>query len=344
VKPTLIVLTLLIAAAPAMAGPREKTYPVDCGRLWAAVRATSVPPHYNYTQLDDAERKGVVSTGSTLSGKRYLQISLSGSGDTCTLSIDGVFSGLAHNDKGDLLKRIDEALIAPAPGPNSEAQARLAVAPARSLVATERASEPSMSLTAAQSTQAGSPAQAQSPSDSGQATVALNTTSQHAGGPAAGSAGTTITLTVTAHCAKDPDPMGFISSNMYSSCKQAELNKLSGWITAELGNRHVSMVSGAENADYRLTVTLTKSMLKAGLTDFSAGTQMYEAHYELVDAAGHAAQNGSVPFQCSGNDRNGEQKFAVKLADTLAGLTTTPLTAEAPVQGPADAVAETGRK
>jgi hypothetical protein len=314
-KRTLLLLILSIAATPAVAGTREKTYPVGCDRLWAAIKATSVPPRYNYAVLDDGQRKGVVSTGSGLSGKRYLQISLAGSGDTCTLAIDGVFSGLAHDDKGDLLKRVDEALLAPT---------------AFSAVVTKPASEPVTARATAQTTRDSSPAPAASNSGSFPA--------------ATSSVGIRVALIVAAHCAKDPDPMGFISSDMYSSCKQAELNKLSGWITAEMGNDHVLLANGADGADYRLTVTLTKSMLKAGLTDFSAGTQKYEATYELVDAAGHAAQSGTVPFQCSGNDKNGEQKFAAKIADTVAGFAAGTPAAEVPGQGTTVATADTGRR
>ena len=325
-RQTLFVLTLLIAAVPAMASPREKTYGVSCDRLWDAVKATSVPPHYNDAALDDVHRKGVVSTGGGLSGKRYLQISLSGSGDACTLAVDGVFSGLAHDDKGDLLKRVDEVVLTPAPGSNSDTQTRIAVAtesPSRS------------AATTAQTTPATAPSQV--PWNPGPATPPANSTAQYADGPPAGSAATRIILTVTAHCAKDPDPIGLFSSDMYSSCKQDELNKLSGWITTQLANHHVLIADAAEAADYRLTVTLTKSMTKAGFTDFSAGTQVYEARYELADATGHLAQNGTVPFQCSGNDKNGEQKFATKIAETVAGLAIAPPT---PARTPADLAAE----
>jgi hypothetical protein len=327
---TLLFLILSIAAKPAMAGQREKTYPVGCDRLWAAIKATSVPPHYNYAVLDEARRKGVVSTGGGPSGKRYLQISLTGSGDTCTLAIEGVFSGLAHDDKGDLLKRVDEALLAAAPAFDSDAHTRVATATALSAVDTKAPSEPVTAGTTAQTMQGGSPVETASNSRS--IPAATNGVAMR------------VALTVAARCAKDPDPMGFVSSDMYSSCKQAELNKLTGWITAELGSDRVLLANGADGADYRLTVTLTKSMLKTGPTDFSAGTQKYEASYELVDAAGHAAQNGTVPFQCSGNDKNGEQKFAAKIADTVAGFVAGSPAAGVPDQGTTVAAADTGRQ
>jgi hypothetical protein len=96
-KYTVIVLALALTVSPAFAKPKEKTFPASCGRVWAAVKRATVPPHYNFAQLDDAQ-------------KRYLDITLSGTGDTCTVAIGGNYSGLVHNDKGDLFKRIEEAL------------------------------------------------------------------------------------------------------------------------------------------------------------------------------------------------------------------------------------------
>jgi len=107
----LVSMILTVASASsAIAKPKENTYPTSCDRVWAAVKLVTAPPHYNFTQLDDAQKKGIVSTGNALTGKRILDITLSGTGNTCTVAIGGVFSGLVHNDKGDLFERIKEAL------------------------------------------------------------------------------------------------------------------------------------------------------------------------------------------------------------------------------------------
>ena len=111
-KRTLIAFAILVAATPVLAKPKQKTYPASCDRVWTAVKRAATPPHYNFAQLDDAQEKGIVSMGNTMTGKRYLDITLSGSGDTCTVAVGGNFSGLAHNDKGDLFKRIEEAFTA----------------------------------------------------------------------------------------------------------------------------------------------------------------------------------------------------------------------------------------
>jgi hypothetical protein len=105
-----VLVAVALAANPALAKPKEKTYPASCDQVWAAVKTATEPPHYNFAQLDDAQKKGTISTGNTMSGKRYLDITLSGAGSTCTVAIGGNFSGLAHNDKGDLFKRIEQAL------------------------------------------------------------------------------------------------------------------------------------------------------------------------------------------------------------------------------------------
>jgi hypothetical protein len=114
-RQTFIALAVLVVASPAFAKPRLKTYQVSCDHVWAAVKIASAPPHYNFAQLDDAQKKGMISTGNDFSGKRYLDITLTGSGETCTVAVGGQYSGIAHDDKGDLYKRIDEALIAPPP-------------------------------------------------------------------------------------------------------------------------------------------------------------------------------------------------------------------------------------
>jgi hypothetical protein len=110
-----------LVAVPALAKPKTHLYPASCDRVWQAVKRTAVPPHYNFSMWDEANKKGIVSTGNNLSGKRSLDITLTGTGETCTVAVGGMFSGLIHNDKGDLFKRINEELISPTatpPGPS----------------------------------------------------------------------------------------------------------------------------------------------------------------------------------------------------------------------------------
>jgi hypothetical protein len=117
-KRMLACVLLVLVACPAFAKPKEKIYQATCDRVWAAVKIATAPPHYNFAQLDDAQKKGMVSTGNNFSGKRYLDVTLTGNENTCKVAIGGSYSGLEHNDKGDLFKRIDDALAQdPTPAP-----------------------------------------------------------------------------------------------------------------------------------------------------------------------------------------------------------------------------------
>ncbi len=110
-RPLIPALILMVAAATStLAKSNKKAYPTSCDRVWYAVKRATAPPHYNFAQLDDTQKKGIVSTGNALSGKRYLDITVSGTGSACTVAIGGSYSGLVHNDKGDLFERIKEAL------------------------------------------------------------------------------------------------------------------------------------------------------------------------------------------------------------------------------------------
>jgi hypothetical protein len=116
-KRLLIVVLLVLVTCPAFAKPKEKIYQATCDKVWAAVKIATAPPHYNFAQLDDAQKKGMISTGNNFSGKRYLDITLVGNENTCTVQVGGSYSGLEHNDKGDLFKRIDDALAQAAAAP-----------------------------------------------------------------------------------------------------------------------------------------------------------------------------------------------------------------------------------
>ncbi len=107
----ILLLTLLLVASPALAKPRTKSYPVSCDRVWKAVEAVAAAKDYSSSMLDDKRQKAQFVMGhGNWTGKRTLYLTLAGSGDSCEVAVEGVFSGLAHNDKGDLFKRIEHAL------------------------------------------------------------------------------------------------------------------------------------------------------------------------------------------------------------------------------------------
>lgn len=94
--------------------PAMRTYAASCSRVWDAAKA-AVKSHYDVLNLNDQDKSGSFTTGSVWSGVRPIAFSLDGSGESCTVSVTGHFSGLIHNDKGSLFNRIEEALeMAPA--------------------------------------------------------------------------------------------------------------------------------------------------------------------------------------------------------------------------------------
>ena len=110
------VVGLLVSSPIAFAKPKEKIFQANCDQVWGAVKKATAPPHYNFAQLDDAQKKGIVSTGNSWSGKRYLDISPTApTPDTCTVALGGQFSGITPDDNGDLFARIEEVLKSTAP-------------------------------------------------------------------------------------------------------------------------------------------------------------------------------------------------------------------------------------
>ncbi|MBZ5697872.1 MAG: hypothetical protein LAN18_04935 [Acidobacteriia bacterium] len=113
-KMPVITLILLLTASPAFAKPATKTFPASCERVWQVVESIPTGPGHPYSSsmLDDKRLKAEFVTGhGAWTGKRTLYLTLSGTGDTCEVAVEGIFSGLAHNDKGDLFKRIEQALV-----------------------------------------------------------------------------------------------------------------------------------------------------------------------------------------------------------------------------------------
>jgi hypothetical protein len=105
------VVMICVAALDAQAKPRTKSYPLSCDRVWEAVEDVAESKDYSSSMLDDKRHKAEVVTGHGIwTGKRTLYITLSGSGDTCEVAVEGTFSGITHNDKGDLFTRIEKSL------------------------------------------------------------------------------------------------------------------------------------------------------------------------------------------------------------------------------------------
>lgn len=104
---------VFVYATPAFSKPKPatRTFNAACANVWNATK-TAVKEHYDVLNLNDQDQSGSFTTGSAWTGVRPIAFSLSGTGNTCTVSVTGHFSGLIHNDKGDLFSRIGEALKA----------------------------------------------------------------------------------------------------------------------------------------------------------------------------------------------------------------------------------------
>lgn len=100
---------LLSVSAYGKPKPAIRTYDVSCADLWKAAKLT-VKTYYDVLSLNNEEQLGSFTTGSTFSGVRVLSFSLSGTGNTCAVSVTGHFSGVTHHDKQDFFSRIKEML------------------------------------------------------------------------------------------------------------------------------------------------------------------------------------------------------------------------------------------
>lgn len=105
-----VILSLLVLpSAEAKPHPKTHNYAASCEKVWAAAKL-AVKEQYDVLSLNDQERSGAFQTGNAWTGVRALGFSLSGTGDSCTISITGHFSGLIHNDKGDFFERVQSHL------------------------------------------------------------------------------------------------------------------------------------------------------------------------------------------------------------------------------------------
>ena len=107
-----IPLLIVVLATVASAKPRTKIYPAPCERVWKAVE-TIAKEYYNpsLSVLDNQKLRADLTIGKHgfATAPRTINVALSRSEAGCEVVVDGNFSGLAHNDKGDLFKRIGEA-------------------------------------------------------------------------------------------------------------------------------------------------------------------------------------------------------------------------------------------
>ncbi len=149
-----------------------------------------------------------------------------------------------------------------------------------------------------------------------------------------------VNLAVNGNCKKhvsDLDPLGLTNNNYYSDCKSNELNQVRGWIAGGLAAHGIQVVDGTSGGQYQYVVTITKDMEK--VTSFPMkGTWMFEASYQVMNAAGQNLATGNVAQQGPDNrQQETEQQFAQKIAEGLSsapvGTPSNPLPASLPGSG-----------
>ena len=105
---TLLVLTM---ALPMFGKTHKEVYNVPCSVLWPAVKdVLRNSGKYGIIGIDNSEMTASYNIGGSLGGKRINSLVLNTQGDNCELQTQTAFSGITHDDAGDLKKRVDEAL------------------------------------------------------------------------------------------------------------------------------------------------------------------------------------------------------------------------------------------
>jgi hypothetical protein len=104
-------LSLAMLAAPAFAKTHMDMFEVKCSVLWPAVKDTlRNSGKYGVIAIDNSEMTASYNIGGFLGGKRINSLILNDKGASCEMQVQTAYSGLVHNDQGDLKKRVEESL------------------------------------------------------------------------------------------------------------------------------------------------------------------------------------------------------------------------------------------
>jgi hypothetical protein len=104
-------IVVFLLTSTAFAKTHEDELQVPCDKVWAAVRQVLMHSgKYGVLFLSNEDLTASFNIGGGLGGKRTNSVQLRPNGAGCTMSTQTAFSGLAHNDAGDFLKRVKDAL------------------------------------------------------------------------------------------------------------------------------------------------------------------------------------------------------------------------------------------
>ena len=110
-KRLVLVIVLLCLASPTFAKTHKDVYNVPCSELWPALKDTlRNSGKYGIIAIENSEMTASYNIGGTLGGKRTNSVVLNSKENSCEMQIQTAYSGIEHNDAGDLKKRVEESL------------------------------------------------------------------------------------------------------------------------------------------------------------------------------------------------------------------------------------------
>jgi len=300
---------LILFAVPLLAESRTDEFNVSCGALWPMIRDVVRNSGRHNISIFNHSKKILYTDQSGICWRCQNSVELHSDGDNqCTMKTEATRSGVEDTDSEEFRSLLQPMLD------NSQANSPVSPANEKTPKILAQTSPSSSRLIGRVKQQ---PAGEQPESVSEQPAQAEPAPSIASSGVAA-----RVSLSVTSHCAKDPDPTGFIGNNFYSGCKQKEMNEIRTLIAGAFAQRHVALVDG-DAGDLRITVTMTKEEDKrpSGFVpfgDFMTGTYDFEAIYQIADASGRVLRSGNIAQQGPDNHpADVEKQFAAKVADTL---------------------------
>ena len=148
VKRYFMLFLLLCVSAPLFAKTHSDTFNVSCNELWPAVKDTlRNSGKYGIIGIDNSEMTASYNIGGYMGGKRTNSLVLNSKGDhSCEMQVQTVYSGMTHNDAGDLKERVEKSLAklqaqkASSPTPGSDPAAKEGAVPKEAAAPAETAS------------------------------------------------------------------------------------------------------------------------------------------------------------------------------------------------------------
>ncbi len=108
-----VILSLLVVlSGSALAKTHRDMFNVPCSVLWPAVKDTlRNSGKYGIIGIDNTEMTASYKIGGFVGGERLNALVLNSKGESaCEMQVQTMYSGLIHNDEGDLKKRVEESL------------------------------------------------------------------------------------------------------------------------------------------------------------------------------------------------------------------------------------------